>query len=226
MLPIKDTIRAQSFPLVNWLLIIANAVVWFFMIDMTPGELEGFVFTYGLVPAQIDLFNPSRSTPSSPTCSCMGVAAFPIEYLDPVHLRRQRRRPAGLLPLPVLLPAGRYGCRELQTYMNPGSTYPRHRRLGRHCRCDGSLFPVLPARPGHYPGPLFFFPWFVELPAIVSWASGSSRSCIQASGAYNGFRAGCRRDRLVGAYRWFRLRPGFRTAPHLPPPPATPPLSG
>jgi membrane associated rhomboid family serine protease len=63
MIPIKDTIRAQSFPLVNWLLIIANAVVWFFMIDMTPGEVERFVFMYGLVPAQINLFDPATLSP-------------------------------------------------------------------------------------------------------------------------------------------------------------------
>jgi membrane associated rhomboid family serine protease len=53
MFPIKDTIPARSFPVVNWLLIIANLAVFVLVeLPLGPGQLERLVFTYGVVPAQ------------------------------------------------------------------------------------------------------------------------------------------------------------------------------
>lgn len=52
MIPIRDTIRAQSFPLVNTMLIILNVAVFLFEAAMGPRALEPFVFTFGLIPAR------------------------------------------------------------------------------------------------------------------------------------------------------------------------------
>jgi len=55
MLPLTDTIRSRSFPAINWLIIAANVAV-FLLLEAPLGErqLSQFVFTWGLVPA--DLF--------------------------------------------------------------------------------------------------------------------------------------------------------------------------
>ncbi len=54
MLPLKDTIRSRSFPAVNWLVIIANVLVFVvFELSLPPQRLERFFLTYGLVPAQL-----------------------------------------------------------------------------------------------------------------------------------------------------------------------------
>jgi membrane associated rhomboid family serine protease len=51
MIPIKDTIRSRSFPLVNWLLVIANVLV-FVLIELPLGQsqLNQLIGTYGVTP--------------------------------------------------------------------------------------------------------------------------------------------------------------------------------
>jgi membrane associated rhomboid family serine protease len=51
MIPLRDNIRSQNYPVVNNLLIAINIVV--FLIQLTQGpNLNRFIFTYGLVPAK------------------------------------------------------------------------------------------------------------------------------------------------------------------------------
>ena len=58
MLPIKDTIRSRTFPIVNWILVIANVLVFLFELSLSSNQLEGIINRFGLVPARLDLFNP------------------------------------------------------------------------------------------------------------------------------------------------------------------------
>jgi membrane associated rhomboid family serine protease len=53
MIPIKDTIHSRSFPLVNWLLVIANVLV-FVLIELPLGQsqLNQLITTYGMTPSQ------------------------------------------------------------------------------------------------------------------------------------------------------------------------------
>ncbi|MFZ2095093.1 MAG: rhomboid family intramembrane serine protease [Anaerolineales bacterium] len=53
MIPIKDTIHSRSFPLVNWLLVIANVLV-FVLIELPLGQfqLNQLISTYGMTPSQ------------------------------------------------------------------------------------------------------------------------------------------------------------------------------
>jgi len=52
MLPIRDTIRSRSFPLVNWIIILANAAAFYYELRIGPSALNGFIDTWGLVPAR------------------------------------------------------------------------------------------------------------------------------------------------------------------------------
>ena len=52
MIPLYDTIRSRHFPLVNWMLILANAAVFWFELRIGEAALQNFIFTWGLVPAQ------------------------------------------------------------------------------------------------------------------------------------------------------------------------------
>jgi membrane associated rhomboid family serine protease len=53
MIPIKDTIHSRSFPIVNWLLVIANVLV-FVLIELPLGQsqLNQLIGTYGMTPNQ------------------------------------------------------------------------------------------------------------------------------------------------------------------------------
>ncbi|NVM23193.1 MAG: rhomboid family intramembrane serine protease [Desulfobacterales bacterium] len=51
MIPIRDTIRSETYPIVNSLIIAVNVVV--FLAELSQGqEINKFIYTYGLVPAR------------------------------------------------------------------------------------------------------------------------------------------------------------------------------
>jgi membrane associated rhomboid family serine protease len=52
MIPIRDTVRAQHFPVVNTILIILNILIFLYESSLGPRGLERFIFMFGLVPAQ------------------------------------------------------------------------------------------------------------------------------------------------------------------------------
>ncbi len=58
MFPLYVTVRSRKFPLVNLLLIIANVLAFLYEIQMGPSTLQGFIFTWGLIPAHF-LSDPS-----------------------------------------------------------------------------------------------------------------------------------------------------------------------
>ncbi len=51
MIPIRDTIRSETYPIVNSLIIAVNVLV--FLVELSQGErLNRFIYIYGLVPAR------------------------------------------------------------------------------------------------------------------------------------------------------------------------------
>jgi membrane associated rhomboid family serine protease len=53
MLPLYDTVRIRSFPLVNVALIAANVLVFFYELQLSSSALKDFIFTWGLIPARL-----------------------------------------------------------------------------------------------------------------------------------------------------------------------------
>jgi membrane associated rhomboid family serine protease len=54
MFPVGDQdVRGSKLPIVTWLFIGINAAVFVYELTLSPGELESFFQTYGVVPAQI-----------------------------------------------------------------------------------------------------------------------------------------------------------------------------
>lgn len=49
MIPIRDAARSAHFPLINWLLIVANSLAFFWQLSLGP-RLQEAVFLYGIVP--------------------------------------------------------------------------------------------------------------------------------------------------------------------------------
>ncbi len=63
MFPIRDTIRSRSVPVVTWLIILANVVVFLHELSLSPAQLDQFTLTYALVPSRIHLANPATWQP-------------------------------------------------------------------------------------------------------------------------------------------------------------------
>ncbi len=53
MIPLYDTLHSRRFPLVNWLLIGLNALVFIYELSLSPAGLDRLTRTWGLVPTQL-----------------------------------------------------------------------------------------------------------------------------------------------------------------------------
>jgi membrane associated rhomboid family serine protease len=53
MIPLYDTLHSRRFPIVNWLLIALNLVVFLYEISLSPSGLDKLTRTWGLVPIQL-----------------------------------------------------------------------------------------------------------------------------------------------------------------------------
>ncbi|HHU29218.1 MAG: rhomboid family intramembrane serine protease [Bacillota bacterium] len=50
MIPLRDSVRTHSLPLINLAIIVLNIYVFVHQLSLTDGELYNFVSTYGLIP--------------------------------------------------------------------------------------------------------------------------------------------------------------------------------
>jgi len=53
MIPLRDTIRPRKSPVVNLLIILANAAAFYYELRIGPSALNGFIDSWGLVPARL-----------------------------------------------------------------------------------------------------------------------------------------------------------------------------
>jgi membrane associated rhomboid family serine protease len=58
MFPLRDDIRSRTFPVVTALIILANALVFFLELSLSPPRLQALINDYGLMRASIDFTNP------------------------------------------------------------------------------------------------------------------------------------------------------------------------
>lgn len=55
MIPLYDINRRQTFPFVTVLLIVANVLVFFFQLSLSPAAEQRLVFLYGMIPARLEV---------------------------------------------------------------------------------------------------------------------------------------------------------------------------
>lgn len=53
MFPLYDTLRSRRFPIVNWMLIILNGMVFYYELKLNEAGLERFLHGWGLIPFQL-----------------------------------------------------------------------------------------------------------------------------------------------------------------------------
>ncbi|MBL8099480.1 MAG: rhomboid family intramembrane serine protease [Anaerolineales bacterium] len=57
MFPLYDTQRSRHFPLMNWMLVLLNAIAFYYEVTMSEADLYRFIHAWGLVPAHLTLSN-------------------------------------------------------------------------------------------------------------------------------------------------------------------------
>jgi len=176
MLPIRDSIPRRNPPIVVWLLILVNSLVFVFELRMPEEMLERFFYLFGVVPARY----------SHPEWAAW--VGFPIDSYWPfitsmflhggwLHIFsnmwtlwifgdnvEDRMGPIRFVIFYLLcgLAAG-----ITHWFLNPDSTVPTVGASGAIAGVLGAYFFLFPKSQVVVLVPILFFPFFFELPAVI-----------------------------------------------------------
>lgn len=168
MIPLKDTIRSRSFPFVNWTLIILNVLAFLFLLSAGP-QADRIVATLGIVPRQL-LHSFSLWEWSTIFTSMFLHGGWAHLFSNMLALfifgdNVEDRMGSGRYLFFYL--ASGVAAALVHIFFNPNSPVPT---IG----ASGAISGVLAAYLVFFPTsrvitlvPLFFLPWFIEVPAIL-----------------------------------------------------------
>lgn len=170
MLPLHDNAPIRRFPAAVWALIFVNFAIFLHELQLSPDQLQLFVYRYGLIPAEV--MQPGglmRYWPTFITCMflhggwlhILGNMWFLWIFGDNVEDR------LGTIPFLVFYFCGGIAAGILQVVASASSQIPT---IG----ASGAIAAVMAAYLVFYPRarvltliPIFIFPWFIELPAVI-----------------------------------------------------------
>jgi hypothetical protein len=190
MLPIRATIQSKSYPVINTALIAAN--VLFYLIEMAQGDmLDRFIIIYGLVPARYSV--PEISALFSSGQQVFSFISFMFIHGGFWHLLgnmwtlyifggnvEERLGPFRYL-LFYLLCGVASGFSHL--FLNLYSQVPTVGASGAIAGVMGAYFLLYPKSRILTLIPIFFIPYFVELPAYIFLGVWFLIQFVSAAGA-------------------------------------------
>lgn len=227
MIPIGDSPRTRHFPLLNWVLIIANVLVFVVELGLGPGELEAFISRWAAVPRDVNelLARPWSANPQV----LLTLVSSQFLHGGWLHLISNMlflwifgdniEDVLGTLRYLVLYLASGVAAVLVQSLASGNSTIPL---LG----ASGAIAGVLGAYMILFPGarvstlvPIFLFFTVIELPAVVlilvwfalqllsAWAGlqGAAQSGVAWWAHVGGFVAGLVFLFLLGGGRGARV---------------------
>ena len=212
MLPIRDTIRSRSFPLVNWLIIILNGLIFYHQSTLSQAQLESFAQVWALVPAKISLADPLTWYPFLTHMWLHGSLIHLISNMWILVIfgdNVEDRLGSGRYLLFYLL--GGIGAGLLQYFFTTSPDVPALGASGAIAAVMGAYFLFFPRAKVVSFVPIFLFVWFVEIPAVVFLGIWFLMQVY--SGVASLIAAGRRERRgLVGACGRVRFRADRRRA--------------
>jgi membrane associated rhomboid family serine protease len=191
MLPIRDTIRSRTFPIVNLSIIAVNVVVFLFEEILPHQTLEPLFRYFGLVPAELSLFNPIRWFTLITSMFLHGSWFHLISNMWTLYIfgdNVEDRMGSGRYLLYYLLAGTAAGL--TQVFSMPGSTLPTIGASGAIAGVLGAYFILYPGAKVITMIPVFIFPWFVDIPAFLYlgiWFVSQLSSGLLSLGAVSDF---------------------------------------
>lgn len=168
MFPLYDTQRSRRFPLINWAIIAANAVAFLYELQLSAGALQGFITSWGLVPARL-LADPSQAWITIFTSMFLHGGWFHILsnmwvlYIFGDNIE-DRMGQAGYLMF-YLLSGVAAGL--LQVYILPGSGQPMVGASGAIAGVLGAYLILFPGARVASLVPILFIFTIIEIPAVI-----------------------------------------------------------
>ena len=169
MFPIKDTIRSNSFPAVNWLIILANVVVFVGLeLSMTPRELARTVTNYGLIPARLVSLEPFALVTVFTSMFLHGGWLHIISNMWALFIfgDNVEDRMGSARYLVFYLTCGALAALT-QTFIDPASRIPMIGASGAIAGVLAAYLVLFPTARVVTLVPIFIIPWFIEIPAVL-----------------------------------------------------------
>src|SRR4051812_42742517 len=167
MIPLKDTVRPRSAPVVTWGIILLNAVVFLYELSLPLERLESLVAVLGMIPARLGADPDAYWT----LLTCMFLHGGWMHFIGNMWVLflfgdavEDRMGPARYLVFYLLcgLAAG------LTHYLtNPTSQVPTVGASGAIAGVLGAYFVLFPTAQVLTLVPVLFLPLFVEIPAVI-----------------------------------------------------------
>jgi len=190
MIPLRDTIRSRHVPVMTWLLLVANVLVFLFESSLGVNLQNRFIYTFSIVPARL-LDGQPLFFLSLFTSMFMHIGWFHLlsNMLTLYIFGDNVEDRMGSIPFLIFYLFSGLAAGLLQTFTSLNSIVPI---LG----ASGAIAGVLGAYMFLYPRArvvtlifLFIIPWFVEIPALfylAFWFISQLFSGIASFGAAGG----------------------------------------
>ena len=168
MIPLKDTIRTNKVPIINWLIILTNVFVFLYESSLSQSGLESFIQTYALIPAMFQMNDPSTWTPLLSHMFLHGswmhlLSNVWILFIFGDNLEAQM----GSLRYLFFYLIGGFVAAFIQMIFTNDPTLPTLGASGAIAAVMGAYFLLFPTARVVTFIPVFFLPWIVEIPAII-----------------------------------------------------------
>jgi len=168
MLPLRDNIPSRSLPLVNWVLIALNVLVFIYQTGLKPFALNNLINAYGVIPAQLSLAHPSTWIPLVTAIFLHGgwfhlISNMWVLFIfgDNIEDRLGHFRYLGFYVL------GGIFANVLQAMITPSSLIPAVGASGAIAAVLGGYFFLFPRARIVTLIPIFLYPWIVEISAFI-----------------------------------------------------------
>ncbi|MGH2607282.1 MAG: rhomboid family intramembrane serine protease [Anaerolineales bacterium] len=168
MLPLRDTIRSRTFPLVNWAIILANLGIFFYEASLGPRGVERLFSTFALVPSEVTGLQPAGLITLVTSMFLHGGWFHVISNMWTLYIFgdnvEDRMGSSRYLAFYLL---GGIVAGLTHVYFSPSTSAPTVGASGAIAAVLGAYFILFPASRVITLVPLFFLPWLMEVPAVV-----------------------------------------------------------
>ena len=168
MIPLRDNVPSRSVPLVNWVLIAINVVVFIHQTELRPHALQNFISTYGMVPAHLNLAHVSTWIPLVTAMFLHGgwfhlLSNMWVLFIFGDNIEDRMGHSNYL----VFYMLGGIFANLLQAMIIPKSFIPSIGASGAIAAVLGGYFLLFPRARIVTLIPIFIFPWIIEISALI-----------------------------------------------------------
>lgn len=168
MIPLRDTVRSRTFPIVNWALIVANVAVFLFETSLGPNGIDRLFRTFALIPSHVSSLSPTAFITLVTSMFLHGGWLHIISNMWVLYIFGDNieDRMGSTRYLAFYLLAG-IAAGLTQVFVNPNANVPTVGASGAVAGILGAYFLLFPTGRVITLVPLIIIPWLVEIPAVI-----------------------------------------------------------